>query len=187
MRCRGGCSSSSFYLFDACALLLVSIVGQFEVLCNVVIPGGLLDLNLLSEFEDFLLQLSDCLLGSLRVWGGIFTSWEWIVRPTWNSQGCLAQPTHLQPVDLKLEKRGGGKGPRGGNRGLERKIIGREKGRKVWVAYWGVLVILLTGTERAGFCIFPAGQLKEGILSQLTKPLAVSFAEEEDTTYYFHI
>lgn len=70
------CNNCSFYLFDACALLFVSIVGQFEVLCDVVIPGCLLDLNLLCELEDFLLQLGDCLLSALRVRGAILTSRE---------------------------------------------------------------------------------------------------------------
>lgn len=60
-----------FHLLDACALLFVGIVGQFEVLCNIVIPGCLLNLNLFGEFEDLLLQLGDCLLCALGVWGAI--------------------------------------------------------------------------------------------------------------------
>lgn len=76
------CNNCSFYLFDACALLFVCIVGQFEVLCNVVIPGCLLDLNLLCELEDFLLQLGDGLLSALRIWGAILTSRKRAVRST---------------------------------------------------------------------------------------------------------
>lgn len=61
----------SVYLFDACALLFVGIVGQFEVFSDVVIPSCLLDLNLLCELKDFLLQLGNSLLGTLGVWGAI--------------------------------------------------------------------------------------------------------------------
>lgn len=75
-------NNSSFHLFDACALLFVGVVGQFEVLCNIVIPGCLLDLNLLCELEDFLLQLGDGLLGAVRVWGDILTPLERTVCPT---------------------------------------------------------------------------------------------------------
>lgn len=109
-------------------MLFVSIVGQFEVLCNIVIPGCLLDLYLLCELEDFLLQLGDRLLSALRVWGAIVTSRERTVRPAGNSQGCLAQPTHLQPVDLKRgdgerrEEDWGTERVRGGKEGLKRKI-----------------------------------------------------------------
>lgn len=98
---KTGFKDSTFYLFDACALLFVSIIGQFEVLCNVVISGCLLNLNLLCELQDFLLQLGDRLLGALWVWGAILTSRKGTVCPTRNRQGCLAQPAHLQPVDLK--------------------------------------------------------------------------------------
>lgn len=96
---------NSFYLFDACALLFVSIVGQLEVLCHIVIPGCLLDLNLLCQLEDFLLELGDGLFGALGVWSAIITPWEWTICPTGHCQGCLAQSTHLQTVDLKWRHR----------------------------------------------------------------------------------
>lgn len=92
---------TALYLFDACALLLVGIVGQLEVLGNVVVPGCLLDLDLLGELEDLLLQLGDGLFGALRVWGAILTSREGAVRPAGDRQRRLAQAAHLQPVDLK--------------------------------------------------------------------------------------
>lgn len=63
-------------LFNARALLLVSIVGQLEVFSNVVISGCLFDLDLLCELEDFLLQLGDGLLGALWIWGAILSSRE---------------------------------------------------------------------------------------------------------------
>lgn len=66
----------SSHLFNARALLLVSIVGQLEVFGNVVVPGCLFDLDLLRELEDFLLQLGDGLLCALWVWGGILSSRE---------------------------------------------------------------------------------------------------------------
>lgn len=90
-----------FYLFDACALLLVGIVGQLEVLGDVVVPGRLLDLDLLGELEDFLLQLGDGLFGALRVRGAILTSREGAVGSAGDRQRRLAQAAHLQPVDLK--------------------------------------------------------------------------------------
>lgn len=66
----------SSHLFNARALLLVGVVGQFEVFGNVVVPGRLLDLELLRELEDFLLQLGDGLLCALWVWGAILSSRE---------------------------------------------------------------------------------------------------------------
>lgn len=128
-----GCDDS-FHLFDSCALLFVSIVGQFEVLCNVVVPGCLLDLNLLCELEDFLLQLGDRLLSALRVRGRIFNSRERTVRPTGNGQRRLSQPTHLQPVDLrwlgekKRERLGWVKVQKGGvKQGIKEENKGRER------------------------------------------------------------
>lgn len=64
------------HLFNARALLLVGIVGQLEVLGDVVVPGRLLDLDLLRELEDFLLQLGDGLLCALRVRGAILSRRE---------------------------------------------------------------------------------------------------------------
>lgn len=66
----------SSHLFNARALLLVSVVGQLEVFSNVVVPGCLFDLDLLCELEDFLLQLGDDLLRALRVWGAILSPGE---------------------------------------------------------------------------------------------------------------
>lgn len=88
-------------------MLFVSIVGQFEVLSNVVIPGCLLNLNLLCELEDFLLQLGDRLFGTLRIWGAILTPRVGTVCATRHCQGRLAKPTNLQPVDLKTRGRSG--------------------------------------------------------------------------------
>lgn len=42
-------------LFDARTLLLVGVVGQLEVLGDVVVARRLLDLDLLGELEDLLL------------------------------------------------------------------------------------------------------------------------------------
>lgn len=92
---------TALHLFDACALLLVSIVGKLEVLGDVVVPGCLLDLDLLGELEDLLLQLGDGLLGALWVGGAILTSREGAVRPARDRQRRLAQAAHLQPVDLR--------------------------------------------------------------------------------------
>lgn len=98
-------------------MLLVSIVGQFEVLGDIVVPRRLLDLDLLGELEDFLLQLGDRLLCALRVGGGVLASRERTVRPARHSQGCWAEPAHLQTVDLRVARGrrdgGGGKASRG--------------------------------------------------------------------------
>lgn len=66
----------SSHLFNARALLLVSIVGQLEVFSNVVVSGCLFDPELLRELEDFLLQLGDGLLCALWVRGAILSSRE---------------------------------------------------------------------------------------------------------------
>lgn len=120
---------TALYLFDACALLLVGIVGKLEVLGDVVIPGCLFDLDLLGELEDLLLQLGDGLFGTLRVGGTILTSREGAVRPTGDRQRRLAQAAHLQPVDLEngmeITRRflrvSGEKWARGENWGLRKK------------------------------------------------------------------
>ena len=91
-------------LFNAGTLLLVCIVCQFEVLGHVVIPGRLLDLDLLRELEDLLLQLGDGLLGALGVWGAVVSPGEGAVSPTRQGQRGLSQPTHLQPVDLERDR-----------------------------------------------------------------------------------
>lgn len=94
--------------------MLVGIVGQLEVLGDVVISGRLLNLDLLGELEDFLLQLGDGLFGALRVRGAVLPSRERAVRPAGDRQGRLAQAAHLQPVDLKegmeITEVGGGGG-----------------------------------------------------------------------------
>lgn len=69
------------HLFNPCALQLVSIVGQFEILCDVVIPSRLLDFDLLRELEDLLLQLCNGLLGPLRIRGAILSRRKRTVCP----------------------------------------------------------------------------------------------------------
>jgi len=55
------------HLLDARTLLLVSVVGQLQVLGHVVVARRLLDLDLFGELEDLLLELGNGLLGSLGV------------------------------------------------------------------------------------------------------------------------
>lgn len=59
------------HLFDACTLLFVSIIGEFQVFGHIVVTCSLFYLDLFCELEDLLLQLGNGLLGTLGVWGTV--------------------------------------------------------------------------------------------------------------------
>lgn len=70
------------YLFDAAALLFVTgIAGQLEVFGHILVAGRLLDAQLLSEFQDLLLQLCDGLPRALGVETGVLRAQQRTVRP----------------------------------------------------------------------------------------------------------
>lgn len=123
-------------LFNARALLLVGVVGQFEVFGHVVVPGRLLDLDLLRELEDLLLQLGDGLLCALWVRGAILGPRERTVRPAGDSERCLAQPAHLQSIDLRRRGIKGSEKEMGGVREENKK--GDKQGRKRVNGMWMV-------------------------------------------------
>lgn len=154
----------SSHLFNARALLLVGVVGQLEVFGNVVVPGRLLDLDLLRELEDLLLQLGDGLLGALWVRGAILSSGERTVRPARDSERRLAQPAHLQSVNLRRGRGGterNRKRRKAGGWGRKKWRINREgKGvNTMWIAF----EILLTRFKNGCFCIFCTQLLKKRV------------------------